>query len=156
MANGWVHATYTPPTVIASQLRLQAGYAASRLSIMTGANCINTIRIHQYKGHGNHRNIRKMRHMFTHIFCGQTTRRITSQREGGGSLFHTLMHGGEGGGCFPYFMVVSGRFSILPGEKHTAQKKGMEPWKAQQNAACKAQDHRSSNTNDNRRSINMC
>ena len=44
MANGWVHITYTPPTVTTSQPRLQAGYAASRDSIMTAANCINRIR----------------------------------------------------------------------------------------------------------------
>ena len=41
MANGWVRDTYTPPTVTMSQLRLQAGYAASKHSIMTSANCFH-------------------------------------------------------------------------------------------------------------------
>ena len=47
MASGWVHDTYTPATVTSSQLRLQAGYAASRDSIMPTANCINRIQIHK-------------------------------------------------------------------------------------------------------------
>ena len=52
MAKGWVHDTYTPPTVTPSQLRLQAGHVASRDTIMTTANCINRIWIHKSKGHG--------------------------------------------------------------------------------------------------------
>ena len=47
MANGWVYDTYAPPAITASQQRLQACCAASRDSIMTTANCINTSRIHK-------------------------------------------------------------------------------------------------------------
>ena len=47
MANGWVHDTYTPPTVTMSQLRLHARYAASKQSIMTTANCFHRIQIHK-------------------------------------------------------------------------------------------------------------
>ena len=72
-ANGWVHDTYTPPTLAAPPFRLQAGYAASRDSGITTANCINRIPIHKSEGHGNHRNNKQMRHMFTHTFCGLTT-----------------------------------------------------------------------------------
>ena len=45
MGNGWVHDTYTSPTVTMSRLRLQAGYVASRDSIMSIANCIHRIQI---------------------------------------------------------------------------------------------------------------
>ena len=52
--------------------------------MVTGANCIDGIQIHNFKGHANHRNTKQMRH-------------VTVQR--GGRLLEMLMQ--WGGGCFP-------------------------------------------------------
>ena len=78
-------------------------YASSRDSTMTRANCINGIQIQKLKGYGTHRNVKEMTHMFTYIFCGQTTRHITSQKWG--QAFPYAYAWARGGRCFPQFMA---------------------------------------------------